>query len=121
MAERFYWFLLAVLGAWRITHLLASEDGPWNLLARLRRALDGGVWANLLDCFYCLSVWISAPFAAWVGSSFKERFLLWLAISAGAILLERATTRPEYQAPAQYFEHRLEHQGDKVDVMLRKE
>jgi hypothetical protein len=121
MAERFYWFLLAVLGAWRITHLLASEDGPWNLLARLRRALDGGVWANLLDCFYCLSVWISAPFAAWVGSSFKERFLLWLAISAGAILLERATTRPECQAPAQYFEHRLEHQGDKVDVMLRKE
>lgn len=116
MLERFYWFLLAVLSVWRITHLLALEDGPWSLAARLRRALDGGFWAHLLDCFYCLSVWIAAPFAVWLGAGIKERFLLWPAISAAAILLERATARPEY-TPAQYFEH----EGDKDNAVLWKE
>jgi hypothetical protein len=105
MAERFYWFVLAVLAAWRITHLLSSEDGPWRLSARLRLALEGGFWANLLNCFYCLSVWVSAPIAFWTGAGLKERALLWPAISAAAILLERITVRPESAPPAEYFEH----------------
>ena len=37
MAERFYW-LLAGLGARRLTHLLESEDGPWDCFAKLRNA-----------------------------------------------------------------------------------
>jgi len=30
-------FALAVLGVWRVTHLLNAEDGAWELLAHLRR------------------------------------------------------------------------------------
>ncbi len=88
---RFYWFLLGVLGVWRLTHLLHAEDGPWDLLVRLRRRVGDGFWGQLLDCFYCLSVWIAAPFAALLGSGVKESLLLWLALSGGASLLERAT------------------------------
>jgi len=33
-------FVLAVLATWRVSHLLVSEDGPWNLLARLRQRLN---------------------------------------------------------------------------------
>jgi hypothetical protein len=96
---RFYWLLLGILGVWRITHLLQAEDGPWNLLVKLRRAAGHGVVGALMDCFYCLSVWIAAPFAWWIGEGWKERLFLWPAISGGAILLERfsgTTAAAEY-------------------------
>ena len=96
---RFYWLLLAVLGVWRITHLLAEEDGPWDLVVRLRRRLGEGFWGRLMDCFYCLSVWIAVPFACLLGATWGERLFHWPAISAGAILLERWTRRPELTVP----------------------
>jgi hypothetical protein len=99
----FYWLVVGILAVWRITHLLHAENGPWNLVARLRRKAGSGFWGKLLDCFYCLSLWGSIPFAVYIGNSKSERFLLWLAFSAGASLLERITTRPAL-APAEYFE-----------------
>jgi hypothetical protein len=101
---RFYWLVLGILAAWRITHLLRAEDGPWDIVVRFRRKLDQGFWARLLDCFYCLSIWTALPLALWLGESVKERLLLWPALSAGAILLERIT--PPAPPPAQYFEDR---------------
>lgn len=92
---KFYWLALGILGVWRITHLLHAEDGPWEILARMRRAAGRGFWACLLDCFYCLSLWIAIPFAYCIGAGWKERLLLWPALSGAAILLERANTRPE--------------------------
>ena len=88
---RFYWLALGVLGVWRLTHLITAEDGPWDTMARLRRTLGSGFWGRLAACFYCLSLWVAAPMAAWLGESWPERLLLWPALSAGAILLERAT------------------------------
>ena len=78
---RFYWLLLGILGVWRIVHLLHAEDGPWNLLAKLRRLAGEGIWGSLLDCFYCLSLWVAAPFAYFLGEGWKERLLLWPALS----------------------------------------
>jgi hypothetical protein len=110
----FYWFLLGLLSVWRITHLLSSEDGPWEVVVWIRRKSGLGFWGKLLDCFYCLSLWISAPFAFMIGSSFRERFCLWLAFSAGAILLQRYV--PETQPPTPtFFEH-----GGQDNVMLRQ-
>lgn len=110
---QFYLLILGALGVWRITHLLAAEDGPWDLLVRLRRRAGEGFWGELLDCFYCLSLWISAPFAVLLGSSWPERLLLWPALSGAAILLERATARPAQ--PALYFEEK-----EDDDVLLRQ-
>lgn len=87
-------FLLAVLAVWRITHLLTREDGPWALVARLRLALGQGFWGGLIDCFKCLSVWVAAPFAFFVGGDWIEMLVAWLALSAGAILLEEQLTGP---------------------------
>jgi hypothetical protein len=94
--------LIAVLACWRVTHLLNAEDGPGEILVRLRRAAGQRFLGQLLDCFYCLSLWIAAPLAALAGRGWKEGVLLWLSISAGAILLERATDARS-TAPA-YFE-----------------
>jgi hypothetical protein len=101
---RFYWLIVGVLGVWRITHLLNAEDGPWNLLVRFRRFLGKGFFGDLLDCFYCLSLWIAIPFAWVIGQSWKERLLLWPAVSGAAILLHRATATSESEPPAMYLE-----------------
>src|SRR5262249_55745487 len=87
----FYWLILGALGVWRITHLLQAEDGPWDIVVRLRRAAGDSLFGKLLDCFYCLSLWVAIPFALCLGDGWKERALLWPALSAAAILLERIT------------------------------
>lgn len=111
---RFYWFVLGMLAVWRVTHLLNAEDGPWDLFAKLRRYV-GGALGGVLDCFYCLSLWIAAPLAYLLGEGWGERLLLWPALSGGAILLERWTSREEPPAPAIYVEDK------EADDVLRKE
>ena len=84
-------FGLAALATWRLTHLLAEEDGPAEVVVRLRRAA-GTSWAGeLLDCFYCLSLWTAAPFAVAVSRRPRELPVAWLALSGAACLLERLT------------------------------
>jgi hypothetical protein len=87
--------ILGLLAVWRVTHLLLAEDGPWDLSVRLRRAAGPGFWGKLLDCFQCLSLWVAAPAALVLARGWRDRPLLWLALSGGAILLERATGRPD--------------------------
>lgn len=101
---RFYWLILGILCVWRITHFLQAEDGPWNIIVRLRRTAGESFWGTLLDCFYCLSLWIAAPFAFLLGQTLKEQFLLWLALSAGAIILERIINRELDTPSAPYIE-----------------
>jgi hypothetical protein len=101
---RSYRFLLGMLSVWRMTHLLQAEDGPWDLVVRLRRRAGEGFWGQLLDCFYCLSMWIAAPLALFLGDKLSERILLWPALSAGAILLERVTGPGYGELPAPFIE-----------------
>jgi hypothetical protein len=112
---RFYWLALGILCVWRITHLLHAEDGPWDVVVRLRRTAGEGFWGKLLDCFYCLSVWIAAPFAFYLGEELGEQILLWPALSAGAILLERVTDRGRGERPALFVED-----SEDEYVMLRQ-
>jgi hypothetical protein len=86
-------FVAAVLATWRLTHLVAAEDGPWDVVARLRRRAGAGFWGRLMDCFYCLSLWFALPLACLAGDDWRSRLLAWPALSAGAILLERVTAR----------------------------
>lgn len=87
------WSVVSVLAVWRVTHLLCEEDGPGDLFARLRGALGHGFFGQMLDCFYCLSLWVAALPAWFLGSDWAGRTLLWLGLSGGAILLERATAQ----------------------------
>ena len=61
-------FAIASLAAWRITHLLAHEDGPGDVIYRLRTLAGRGFWGRLMDCSYCLSLWVAAPFAPLVNT-----------------------------------------------------
>ena len=84
-------FVLCTLAVWRVTYLLAKEDGPGRIFARLRGAAGDGFWRSLLGCFYCLSLWPSALFAPLVSHGWIEFVLVWLATSGAACLLEQAT------------------------------
>jgi hypothetical protein len=87
-----YRLVLGVLVTWRLTHLLHAEAGPWQLLSRFRVAVSRiNVLRQMIECFYCLSLWVAAPFGYLLGESWTERLLLIPALSAGAILLERVT------------------------------
>lgn len=101
---QFYRLILGVLAVWRITHLLNAEDGPWDLLFKLRRLAGDGVFGSLLDCFYCLTLWLAAPLAYLLGAGWKHRLLLWPALSGGAILLQKLTLREPDAPTAEYCE-----------------
>ena len=87
-------FVLAVLATWRVTHLLANEDGPAGIIARLRGLLGHGLLGSLMDCFNCLSLWIAAPAAILLSSRPLMWVVSWLALSGAACLLERLGERP---------------------------
>ena len=84
-------FALGSLATWRVAHLLAEEDGPGGTVLRLRLRAGDGALGELLDCFYCLSVWVAAPVAVAVAPRRRDAPLVWLALSGAACLLERAT------------------------------
>jgi hypothetical protein len=87
-------FVLAVLATWRVTHLLASEDGPGDIIFGFRKLLGQSLAGNLMDCFNCLSLWLAAPAALFVSRRPAEWVMSWLAISGGSCLLERLVREP---------------------------
>jgi hypothetical protein len=106
--------VLAVLATWRVTHLLSSEDGPADLLFRLRKQLGSSFAGQLMDCFYCLSLWVTVPLSFLLTRQPVEWLLTWLAISGAACLLERATQQP-------VAIRNLDTEGDVSHGMLRTE
>jgi hypothetical protein len=115
-----FWFVVAVLGVYRVTHLVAAEDGPFSLMAALRERAGTGFFGQLLDCFNCLSLWVAAPFAFALAWEWEERFTLWLALSGAAMLLHKMTgSREAPVAPAAYVEGGPPPRED-YDGLLRK-
>jgi hypothetical protein len=113
MEDPWFHFFLSLLATWRIAHLLAYEDGPWDIVVRLRARLGDGSAGRLVDCFQCVSLWVAVPFALIVGRGMLEWGLAWLGLSGGACLLDRLGREP----PAI---QRLTTEEDD-DVLLRRE
>ena len=88
-------FLLCTLAVWRISHLLAQEDGPFDVVFRLRRKVGQGFFGTLLDCFLCLSLWIALPFAFLIADIWIDRVVAWISLSGGAAILFMLTGRTE--------------------------
>jgi hypothetical protein len=87
-------FIICTLAIWRITHLLSQEDGPFDLVIKFRKLFGQSFVGNLLDCFYCLSIWIAIPFAIWLTDEWIEGIIIWLALSGAACLLFKLTSKP---------------------------
>lgn len=88
-AESALRFAIAALATWRVTHLLAEEDGPADVVVRARERLGDTVLGELMDCFACLSVWVAVPAGRYVVcSSWRGAVPVTLALSGAACLLE---------------------------------
>jgi hypothetical protein len=107
-------FTIGALATWRLSHLLASEDGPGAIIFRLRAYLGGSFFGALMDCFGCISLWVSAPLAFFVTRRPIELIVVWLALSGGAMLLERLNPEPVAIEPTNEPT-----EGDQSDGMLR--
>jgi hypothetical protein len=81
-------FTLAVLAIWRATHLLACEDGPFDIVVRVRARLGDGLLGSVMDCFNCLSLWLAAPVALFFCHRIATWLLIWLALSGAACVLQ---------------------------------
>lgn len=81
------WLLLSA-AVYRVARLLAYEDGPGDVVVRVRERLpDGSFAAILLDCPYCASVWLAAVGALLLAGPTWGALLLWLASAGGAAIL----------------------------------
>jgi hypothetical protein len=109
MGDSGWWlrFAVSILAVWRVTHLLAREDGPWDVIYRLRRRMGDSTLGRLMDCFYCLSLWVALPFAFFVGGAWLDRAVVWLALSGATCLLERVTERPMAPVSLQEDSHAM--------------
>ena len=98
-------FIIIALVVWRLTHLFTKEDGPFDLIFGLRKKAGEGFFRSLLDCFYCLSIWVALPFGIWQGQTWWQMLLLWWAYSGAACLLEQATVfGKDHHNKPDYFE-----------------
>lgn len=96
-------FIIAILATWRLSAMLSYEAGPFDVFVSIREKAgiahdddgrkisdDGSFFAELLDCVWCVSVWIGGAVA--IGLFFYP-VLFWLllpfALSAGAIIVEK--------------------------------
>ncbi len=94
LSEPGFRFLLAALATWRVTHLLAHEDGPADIVFRFRAWLGNTFAGRLMDCFQCLSLWVAAAGALCLTLKPADWVLTWLALSGAACLLERLPGHP---------------------------
>lgn len=107
-------FVIGTLATWRIASLITREEGPYALFSRLRGSgIEAGP-RRALHCLYCTSIWVAAPIARFVEPWSWRSILIWLALSGGACLLDRATQHgldvmplPERQPPSETDHVRL--------------
>jgi hypothetical protein len=79
--------LIMTLATWRVSYMLTKETGPKGLFNFLRRKLAR---LELLNCIYCVSVWIAAGCLAC--EHFNLTLILYpFAISGAAMMLRSYT------------------------------
>lgn len=89
MKELFIQYIVVVIVVWRLTHLISMEDGPFDLIFKCRQLLGASFFGKLMDCFYCLSIWIGIGFAIYFGQHWFGFCMLAFYYSGAAILLEK--------------------------------
>jgi hypothetical protein len=104
-------WLILIAAAWRLSYMLVNEDGPLNIIVSVRLAImrwalladrrasrwhivaRGRVVAPLvplLECEYCMSVWVAALLYVGRSSVFLAAVTGILALSAGVIAMKAA-------------------------------
>lgn len=88
-----FYFLLAILATYRIAHMVAREDGPFDAFMLLRELVGQEKWLGRgLHCVLCISFWLSLPAAILIKLPW---FIGWLGIAGGVMVLHLIFNRSE--------------------------
>lgn len=87
-------FLLALLGIYRLSHMIAMEDGPFDVFAGLRDRAGQRDWVGRgLHCPLCISFWLALSMSGWLALAdlmlWQLFWLVWLGIAGGCLVLHR--------------------------------
>ena len=81
------------LACWRLSSMLTSEAGPFEVFEWVRHKTQGQMLGDLLACVWCTSVWVSAGLLAAATFVAGRYVVYWLALSALAILVDVTVER----------------------------
>lgn len=93
------YLILAILAVYRIAHMVAQEDGPFDVFARIRSIPTPESWvARGLSCVLCISFWVSLLAALLLAHQDatmqrSETLLTWLGIAGAVMVLHLWTER----------------------------
>lgn len=93
------WFilLLAGLAVFRLSELIAVDNGPGDIFLSLRHYIASnaklGPFSGLVECFYCASIWMSllVTIGLWLVGAIPGNlsFLWWMGIAGLAGIIYR--------------------------------
>lgn len=83
--------VIVVLAVYRVSVLVAQDEGPFSVLERARSKIDPNQasWIGRgLRCVGCVSFWVSLAAALFIGAA--DWVWVWLAVAGGVMLIHRA-------------------------------
>jgi len=82
------WVILAALATYRVSRMIAMEDGPADVFSRIRERVGQKTWIGRgLHCVLCLSFWLSWPVALLLSLQTWQEYALSALGIAGAVVI----------------------------------
>jgi len=91
MSDFVVYFTLSVLAVYRVSYMIANEDGPLDVFVFIREKAGQKNWIGRgLNCVLCISVWLAMiPAIIFFRSSFETTILYWFAIAGGVLVIHK--------------------------------
>lgn len=92
-------FLVAILAAYRLAHMIAREEGPFSVFANIRGRLDPNqaTWLGRgISCAACVSVWTSLLMVLailYLPAAVMIPIAFWLAVAGGGLILNKVMSK----------------------------
>jgi hypothetical protein len=84
-----YLFILAALATYRLSRMIADEEGPFAIFTKLRGAYPPTDWVGRgLECIMCVSFWVALPIALYIDWTWTAP-LTWLALSSVTVIIRK--------------------------------
>lgn len=84
--------IVATLAAYRIAYLIAREDGPFDVMSRIRGAIDPNqkTWVGRgLNCILCISFWVTLIITLLIGGTWLE----WLGMAGAIVIINKVMSK----------------------------
>jgi hypothetical protein len=94
-----FMFIVVLMAAYRLAHMIAREEGPFSMFASLRGRIDSNqaTWIGRgLNCAACISVWTSLIVVLavlYLPAEIVTPLVFWLAVACGGLILNKVMSK----------------------------